>query len=54
MLLDGRAVEHDVPLGVGQLVEWNVRAHSHRAAHLLHQIPHERTPGKHRAFVDGL
>ena len=52
MLLDGRAVEHDIPFGVGQLVEWNVRAHAHRAAHLLHQIPHQRTPGQHGSVID--
>ena len=37
-----------------QLAERHVGAHAHLASHLLHQIPHERTPGKHRTLVDSL
>ena len=54
MLLLGRPVKDDVALGRSQLVEWYIGAHAHLAGNLLHEIPHERAPGKHRAFIDGL
>ena len=54
VFLNRRTVEHDVALLRRELVKRHVGAHAHLAGYLLHQIPHERTPGKHRAFVDGL
>ena len=54
VLFNRRTVEHDVALLRRELVKRHVGAHAHLAGYLLHQIPHERTPGKHRAFVDGL
>ena len=54
VLLDRRAVEHDIALLRRELVKRYVGAYAHLACHLLHQIPHERTPGKHCTLVDGL
>ena len=54
VLFNRRAVEHDVALLRRELVKRHVGAHAHLTCHLLHQIPHERTPGKHRALVDSL
>ena len=54
MPLDRRPLEHDMPLLIGQLTERDVRTHAHRTAHLLHQIPHERTPRQHRTVIDRL
>ena len=54
VLLNRRAMEHDVALLRCELVKRHVGAHAHLAGHLFHQIPHERAPGKHRALVDGL
>ena len=54
VLLNRRAVEHDVAFFRRELVKRHIGAHAHLASHLLHQIPHERTPGKHRALVDSL
>ena len=44
MLFDGRPVEYDVTLFGRELAERHVGAHAHRAAHLLHKVPHERAP----------
>ena len=52
VLLDGRAVEDDVALLGRELAERHVGAHAHRAADLLHEVPHETAPGQHRAVVD--
>ena len=54
VLLFGWAMEHDVALFRRQLRKRNVGTHAHFACHLLHQIPHQRAPGKHRTLVDGL
>ena len=54
VLLNCRAMEHDVALLRRELVKRHVGTHAHLAGHLLHQVPHERAPGKHRALVDGL
>ena len=47
-------MEHDIALLRRELVKRHVGAHAHLACHLLHQIPHERAPRKHRALVDSL
>ena len=52
MLFDGRPVEYDVAFFGCEFVERHVGAHAHRAAHLFHEVPHERTPWQHRAVVD--
>jgi len=52
MLFDGRPVEYDVTLFGRELAERHVGAHAHRAAHLLHKVPHERAPWHHRTVVD--
>ena len=52
MLFDGRPVEYDVTLFGRELAERHVGAHAHRAAHLLHKVPHERAPWQHRTVVD--
>ena len=54
VLLNCRAMEHDVALLRRELAKRHVGAHAHLAGHLLHQIPHQRAPGKHRTLVDGL
>ena len=54
MLLNRRTVKHNVALLRRELVKRHVGTHTHLACHLLHQIPHERAPRKHRAFVDSL
>ena len=54
VLLLGRPVKDDVALGRSQLVEWHIGTHAHLTGNLLHEIPHERAPGKHRALIDGL
>ena len=54
VLLNRGAVKHDVALLRRELVKRHVGAHAHLASHLLHQIPHERAPGKHCALVDSL
>ena len=54
MLLLGRPVKDDVALGRSQLVKWHIGTHAHLTGNLLHEIPHERAPGKHRALIDGL
>ena len=54
MLLNRRTMEHDVALLRCELVKRHIGTHTHLAGYLLHQVPHERAPGKHRAFVDGL
>ena len=54
VLLLGRPVEDDVALGGCELAKRHVRAHAHSAAHLLHEVPHERAPYHHGALVDGL
>ena len=53
VLLLGWAGKHDVALGGRQLVEGHVGAHAHLARDLLHEVPHERAPGRDGAFVDG-
>ena len=45
---------HDVAFLVGELAERHVGAHAHRAAHVLHEIPHERAPWGDCSLVDGL
>ena len=52
MLFDGRPVEYNVTLFGRELAERHIGAHAHRAAHLLHEVPHERTPWQHRTVVD--
>ena len=54
MLLLGGAVEHDVALFGGQFGKRHIGAHAHGAAHLFHEVPHQRAPHHHGAFVDGL
>ena len=54
VLLYRWAMEHDIALGGRELVKRHVGAHTHLTGYLLHQIPHECAPGKHRALVDGL
>ena len=54
VLLYRRAVKHDIALSGRELVKRHVGAHAHLAGHLLHQVPHERAPGKHRTLVDSL
>ena len=54
VLFDRRTMEHDVALLRRELVKRHVGAYAHLAGHLLHQIPHERAPGKDRTFVDSL
>ena len=54
VLLNRRAVEHDIALLRRELAKRHVGAYAHLACHLLHQIPHERAPGKDCALVDGL
>ena len=54
VLLNRRAVEHDIALLRRELAKRHVGAYAHLAGDLLHQIPHERTPGKHRTLVDSL
>ena len=53
VLLDRGAVEDDIALLGGELAEGHVGAHPHGAADLLHEIPHEASPGQNRAVVDG-
>ena len=53
VLLFRRAVEDDVAFLGRQVAERHVKAHAHLAAHLLHEVPHQASPGKHRALVDG-
>ena len=52
VLFDGRPIEYDVALLGRELAERHVGAHAHCAAHLLHEVPHERAPRQHRAVVD--
>ena len=54
VLFNRRTMKHDVALLRRELVKRHVGTHAHLACHLLHQIPHERAPGKDRTFVDGL
>ena len=54
VLLNRRTVKYDVALLRCELVKRHIGTHAHLAGHLFHQVPHERAPGKHRAFVDGL
>ena len=53
MPLLGWPVEDDVAFGVCELAKRHVRAHAHGAAHLFHEVPHERAPYHHGALVDG-
>ena len=51
--LFGRAVEDDVAFLGRELGKRHVKAYTHLAAHLLHEVPHQASPGKHGALVDG-
>ena len=51
-LLHG-AVQHDVFLGIGQVLVGHVGAHAHFAGHLRHERPHEVAPRGHGALFQG-
>ena len=51
--LFGGAVEDDVAFLGRELGKRHVKAYAHLAAHLLHEVPHQASPGKHGALVDG-
>ena len=54
VLLNRRTMEHDIALLRRELAKRHVGTHAHLAGYLLHQIPHECAPRKHRALVDSL
>ena len=47
------AVQHNVFLGIGQILVGHVGAHAHLAGHLGHERPHEVAPGGHGALLQG-
>ena len=47
------AVQHDVFLGIGQVLVGHVGAHAHFAGHLRHERPHEVAPRGHGALFQG-
>ena len=53
MLLFGRAVIDDLFLFRRQILEGNVGPDAHLPGDVLHQGPHQRSPGQDRPFVDG-
>ena len=53
VLLDGGAVEDDLPLLRRQFPEGHVSPHPHLPGDVLHQRPHQGLPWGHRSLVDG-
>ena len=53
MLLFGRAVIDDLFLFRRQVLEGDVGPDAHLPGDVLHQGPHQRSPGQDRSFVDG-
>ncbi len=49
----GKTVVHDGFFRVRQIAKGHVRAHAHGAAHVGHQRPHQRVPGRDGSLVDG-